>query len=80
MTPSDLDTLVTIIGAFCLGAGFVAMLVPFLDREVLVTRDPYMHRELALEGHRVRLVTSDEWIDMLEKQARQDALNAGIDA
>lgn len=72
------ETLSLLIGAFCLGAGLVSLLIPFTRREVYVTDNPTIHREMTDEGHAVRLVTSQQWINELLMQARREALDAGM--
>lgn len=76
MTPSEIDILVTMIGAFCIGAGFVGALATLIRREVFVTDNPRLAAELFYDGHPVRLITHEEWVKRIEAAARKSAMDA----
>lgn len=82
LEPQTLTAISDLVGPYCLGLACGVLMLWYARRkpvEVFITDDPRMAHELHLDGHNVRLVTHEEWVESLLERARIDALNAGTD-
>lgn len=68
MTPADINTMVAAIGAFCIGAGLVAMLATLYPRRIFVVHDLRMYRDLLADGHDVEFLTPSEFVESLRDE------------